>query len=79
MIRALTRLAAGCLFAVAAAALVYVRLEVCRSWSCREEALAEAASFAFAAAAAGFGLGVLESPRRIERRRQAVALRAGRR
>jgi hypothetical protein len=79
MIRALTRLVAGCLFAAAAAALVYVRVIVCRSPSCREEALAEAASFAFAAAAAGVALGVLEAPRRLERRRRALALRAARR
>jgi hypothetical protein len=79
MIRALTRLVAAGLFAAAASAPIYVRVAVCRSWWCAEELLAEAASFAFAAAAAGLGLGVLESPRRLERRRRALALRAARR
>jgi hypothetical protein len=79
MIRALTRLAAGGLFAAAASAPIYVRVAVCRSWSCAEDLLAEAVCFAFAAGAAGLGLGVLESPRRIERHRRAVALRAARR
>jgi hypothetical protein len=70
MVRALTRVAAGCLFAAAAAAPIYVRVMVCRSSWCREEALVEAAFFAFAVAAAGLGLGVLEAPRRLERRRR---------
>ena len=69
MVRALSRVVAGCLFAAAAFAPIYVRVAVCRSPSCAEAALAEAAAFAFAAAAAGLALGALELPHRLARRR----------